>query len=65
MNYNLLREVELEWTYFNEAVMASDFMNRAYRLWRIARNADETLVEQMRTASEKYFEYTFMVLWLV
>ena len=56
VNYNLLREVELEWTYFNEAVMASDFMNRAYRLWRIARNADETLVEQMRTASEKYFE---------
>ena len=55
-NYSRLREVELEWTYFNEAVMASDFMNRAYRLFRIQRNGDSTLVTSMRADSEKYFE---------
>ncbi len=55
-NYERLREVELEWTYFNEAVMASDFMNRAYRLWRIQRSADEALVESMLNDSRKYFE---------
>ena len=56
VNYNLLREVELEWTYFNEAVLASDFMQRAMRLWRIARNGDETLVESMLNDSRRYFE---------
>ena len=55
-NYAQLREVELEWTYFNEAVMASDFMNRAYRLFRIQRNGDTSLVTSMRADSEKYFE---------
>ena len=55
-NYAKLREVELEWTYFSEAVMASDFMNRAHRLWVIARRGDESLVDKMRSDSEKYFE---------
>ncbi|MBQ8703178.1 MAG: S46 family peptidase [Bacteroidales bacterium] len=55
-NYDRLREVELEWTYFNEAVMASDFMQRAYRLFRIQRNGDASLVEGMKADSEKYFE---------
>ena len=55
-NYDRLREVELEWTYFSEAVLASDFMNRAYRFFRIQRNADTTLVASMRADSEKYFE---------
>ena len=55
-NYERLREVDLEWTYFSEAVMASDFMNRAYRLFRIQRNADTTQVASMRADSEKYFE---------
>jgi hypothetical protein len=55
-NYAKLREVELEWTYFNEAVMASDFMNRAYRLFRIQRNADTALVESLRADSRRYFE---------
>ncbi|MBP5542057.1 MAG: S46 family peptidase [Bacteroidales bacterium] len=55
-NYDRLREVELEWTYFSEAVMASDFMNRAYRFFHIQRNADTTLVASMRADSEKYFE---------
>ncbi|MBP3739585.1 MAG: S46 family peptidase [Bacteroidales bacterium] len=55
-NYAQLREVSLEWTYFNEAVMASDFMQRAYRLFRIQRNSDTALVTSMRADSEKYFE---------
>ena len=56
VNYNLLREVELEWTYFNEAVMASDFMQRAKRLWNIAGDGDGKLVEKMQADSRKYFE---------
>ena len=55
-NYAQLREVSLEWTYFNEAVMASDFMQRAYRLFRIQRNSDTALVTSMRADNEKYFE---------
>ena len=45
-NYMRLREVETEWTYFNEAVMASDFMNRAILLWRIANAKDEATAQQ-------------------
>ena len=56
VNYNLLREVELEWTYFSEAVLASDFMQRAKRLWTIAGSDDEKMVEKMLTDSRKYFE---------
>ena len=55
-NYAQLREVSLEWTYFSEAVLASDFMQRAYRLFRIQRNSDTALVTSMRADSEKYFE---------
>ena len=55
-NYARLREVDMEWTYFSEAVLASDFMQRAMRLWRIQRNADETLVDNMLNDSRKYFE---------
>ena len=55
-NYAHLREIETEWTYFNEALMASDFMNRAYRLFQISRSGDTTLVAKLRTDSEKYFE---------
>jgi hypothetical protein len=55
-NYAKLREVSLEWTYFSEAVLASDFMNRAMRLWRIQRNADDALVEKMLADSRIYFE---------
>ena len=59
-NYSVLREVELEWTYFNEALMASDFMNRAYRLWKIAYTPDDSTVAVMAEAflasSESYFE---------
>ena len=55
-DYARLREVDMEWTYFNEAVMASDFMQRAHRLWAIARSADEAQVEKMRDDSRVYFE---------
>ncbi len=59
-NYATLREVELEWTYFNEALMASDFMNRAYRLWKIAYTPDDStaaaMAEAFLASSEKYFE---------
>ena len=55
-NYARLREIETEWTYFYEALMASDFMNRAYRLFQISRSGDTTLVAKLRTDSEKYFE---------
>lgn len=55
-NYERLREVELDWTYFNEALLASDFMQRAMRLWRISRSADQGLVDQMLADSRVYFE---------
>lgn len=59
-NYSRLREVELEWTYFQEAVLASDFMQRAMRLWRIGRMTDQQAVEAAAEAflddSRKYFE---------
>jgi len=59
-NYATLREVELEWTYFNEAFMASDFMGRALRLWRIANAKDDStaavLAASLLTSSESYFE---------
>ncbi len=55
-NYAQLREVSLEWTYFNEAVMASDFMRRTIELMGIARRGDDGRVEKMRSDSETYFE---------
>ena len=58
-NYATLREVELEWTYFNEALMASDFMNRALRLWRIANAPNDStaavLAASLLASSENYF----------
>ena len=60
-NYAKLREVETEWTYFSEAVMASDFMNRAYKLWRSFNAASDEqtigkLAEQFKAEGETYFE---------
>ena len=55
-NYERLREVELDWTYFNEALLASDFMQRAMRLLRISRSADQALVDKMLSDSRVYFE---------
>ena len=55
-NYARLREVSLEWTYFSEAVLASDFMRRTIELMGIARHGDDGRVEKMRSDSETYFE---------
>lgn len=55
-NYAQLREVSLEWTYFSEAVLASDFMRRTIELMGIARRGDDGRVEKMRSDSETYFE---------
>lgn len=59
--YEKLRPVDLELTYFNEAVMASDFMVRAHVLWNMARrtagNAEMARAEadKLIASNEKYF----------
>ena len=58
-NYARLREVELEWVYFSEAALASDFMLRAYRLYRMMDLDGEQLeaaAAKMLDDSRKYFE---------
>ena len=61
-SYDRIRPIELEWTYFNEAVMASDFMNRAYKLWSMAQHTSnrDSLArvecDKLMAANEKYFE---------
>ena len=57
--YNRIRPIEIEWTYFNEAVMASDFMNRAYKLYRLSNNDDDstarTDADKLLAANETFF----------
>ena len=55
-NYSRLREVELEWTYFSEAMLASDFMQRAIQLKSIVTLGDYDRAEKMKASSERYFE---------
>ncbi|MBO4282216.1 MAG: S46 family peptidase [Bacteroidales bacterium] len=38
--YERLKPVEVEWTWFNEAVMASDLMNAYYKLYRMVQNGE-------------------------
>ena len=38
--YEQLKPVEVEWTWFNEAVMASDLMNTYYKLYRMIQNGE-------------------------
>ena len=57
-NYAKLREVETEWTYFSEAVLASDFMSRAMRL-SMAGNAPsgKAAVERAKSSLDStYFD---------
>ena len=60
--YDRIAPIEIEWTYFNEAVMASDFMNRAYKLRQAidysASNDSLARIEcdKLMAANEKYFE---------
>ena len=56
-NYDQMRQVRLEWTYFNEAVMASDFMNRAYKLWRLSNASNQQpLADELLQANESFFK---------
>lgn len=58
--YGQLRPVEVELTYFSEAVMASDFMNRALKYWRLTNSEDAaanaTTVSDMQSETERYFK---------
>ena len=57
--YERLKSVDEELIYFNEAVMASDFMNRAMQFWKLARLSDTAeirkTVENLKKANEKYY----------
>ena len=58
--YDRIRPIEIEWTYFNEAVMSSDFMNRAYRMYKLANNfSNDSLArveaDKLMAENEKYF----------
>lgn len=57
--YNRIRPIEIEWTYFNEAVMASDFMNRAYKLYQLSNSDDDntarTDADKLLAANETFF----------
>ena len=58
--YGQLRPVEVELTYYSEAVMASDFMNRALKYWRLTNSEDAaanaTTVADMQSETERYFK---------
>lgn len=59
--YEKLIPIDLEFTYFNEAVMASDFMNRAYKLYQVITTTihNDSLAriecDKLIAANEKYF----------
>ena len=59
--YAKLRPIDIEWTYFNEGLLASDFMYRAYQMWQIATrlsDSDENAqnaARKMLERNEKYF----------
>ena len=57
--YDRIRPIEIEWTYFNEAVMASDLMNRAYKLYKFAGIAKseerDAAIEKMIAENETFF----------
>ena len=59
--YERIRPIEIEWVYFNEAVMASDLMNRAYKLWGMLQHTanQDSLAriecDKLMAANEKYF----------
>lgn len=61
-NYRNLKPVEVERVYFNEALMASDFMNRAYKLWRLSNIVEgsdslvNTLSSELLKQNESYFK---------
>ncbi len=58
-DYDYLRPIEVELTYFSEAVRASDFMNRANTYRQLANEEDEIKVaatsSKLKEETEKYF----------
>ncbi len=59
-NYAKLKDIELKTTYFGEAVMAADFMNRAAQLYNLAKMESDSLiakrVEALIKNNENYFK---------
>ena len=59
-NYAKLKGIELKTTYFGEAVMAADFMNRAAQLYTLAKMDDDSMiakrVEALIKNNENYFK---------
>ena len=59
-NYAKLKDIELKTTYFGEAVMAADFMNRAAQLYNLAKMENDSLiakrVEALIKNNENYFK---------
>ena len=59
-NYAKLKDIELKTTYFGEAVMAADFMNRAAQLYNLSKMENDSLiakrVEALIKNNENYFK---------
>ena len=59
-NYAKLKDIELKTTYFGEAVMAADFMNRAAQLYNLSKMESDSLiakrVEALIKNNENYFK---------
>ena len=53
--YATLTDVEVERVYFNEALLASDFMNRALALWRLTRQNSDAAAQKLLADSRQYF----------
>ena len=59
-NYRAFGPIEMKWIYFSEAVMASDFMNRARKLNQLAQNIGDDVqaredADKLLAANEKFF----------
>ena len=59
-NYAKLKDIELKTTYFGEAVMAADFMNRAAQLYNLAKMENDSMIAKRVDAliknNENYFK---------
>ncbi len=59
-NYAKLKPVEQTLTYFNEAIMASDFMNRAAALWKLSNIENDSIAtveaDKILAGTENYFK---------
>ena len=58
-DYDYLRPIEVELTYFSEAVRASDFMNRAASYYQLANEEDDLklvgIISKLNSENAKYF----------